>query len=63
VRATAVPVIATAIVLLLVVAFVLALDGGDDGGGADAPTAAGQPPLTLEGRLDQLDRIIRGEAP
>ncbi|MDP1849071.1 MAG: serine/threonine-protein kinase [Solirubrobacteraceae bacterium] len=63
VRATAVPVIVTAIVLLLVVAFVLALDGDDDGGAADAPTAAGQPPLTLEGRLDQLDRIIRGEAP
>ena len=26
-------------------------------------TAAGAPPITLEGRLDQLDRIIRGEAP
>ena len=29
----------------------------------DGAAAAGEPPLTLEGRLDQLDRIIRGEAP
>ena len=63
VRARAVPVIATAIVLLLVVAFVLAVDGGDDGGAGDTPAATGEPPITLEGRLDQLDRIIRGEAP
>ena len=62
-RATAVPVIATAIVILLVVAFVLALDGGDDSRAGDAPAAAGEPPITLDGRLDQLDRIIRGEAP
>ena len=63
VRARAAPVIATAIVILLVVAFVLALDGGDDGGSGDTPAAAGEAPVTLEGRLDQLDRIIRGEAP
>ncbi len=66
-RSTAVPVIAAGIVVLLVVAFVLSLGGDDDGatgtpagGGAAAP---GAPPITLEGRLDQLDRIIRGEAP
>ena len=64
----AVPVIASAIVILLVVAFVLSLGGDDDStaretpGGAGA-SAAGEPPITLDGRLDQLDRIIRGEAP
>jgi len=68
VRLTAVPVIATGIVILLVVAFVLSLGGDDDGGSADPTsgadaTAPGAPPITLEGRLDQLDRIIRGEAP
>jgi serine/threonine protein kinase len=67
-RSAAIPVIAAAIVVLLVVAFVLSLGGGDDEGRAGDPTpgsgaAAGQPPITLEGRLDQLDRIIRGEAP
>ena len=63
----AAPVIGAAIVVLLVVAFVFSLDGdGGDGGGDDATSGAaagGEPPLTLEGRLDQLDRIIRGEAP
>jgi serine/threonine protein kinase len=64
----AVPVIAAAIVILLVVAFVLSLGGGDDGGAHATTTgagaaAAGTPPVTLEGRLDQLDRIIRGEEP
>jgi len=67
-RAPAVPVIAAGIVVLLVVAFVLSLGGGDGDGARDTPggggaTAAGEPPITLEGRLDQLDRIIRGEAP
>jgi len=34
------------------------------GGSTDASAgAAAAPPITLEGRLDQLDRIIRGEAP
>lgn len=68
---SAAPVIATGIVILLVVAFVLSLDGGDDssardtttGAGATAGGAAREPPATLEGRLDQLDRIIRGEDP
>jgi hypothetical protein len=46
-----------------VVAFVLARDGGDDGSPGDTPAAAGEAPITLEGRPDQLDRIIRGEAP
>ena len=63
----AAPVIGAAIVVLLVVAFVFSLGGGDgdDGGGdpANGATAGGEPPRTLEGRLDQLDRIIRGEAP
>ena len=69
-HAPAVPVIAAGIVVLLVVAFVLALGGGDGDGarrharrGSGGATAAGEPPITLEGRLDQLDRIIRGEAP
>ena len=67
--APAAPVVGAAIVVLLVVAFVLSLGGEDEGGVRDTtdttarPTAAGEPPLTLEGRLDQLDRIIRGEAP
>lgn len=63
----AAPVIVAAIVILLVVAFVLSLDGGDGSRAGDtrsgADAAAGQPPVTLEGRLDQLDRIIRGEDP
>lgn len=68
VGATAVPVIAAAIVILLVVAFVLSLDGGGETGARDTTTdrgatAAGAPPVSLEGRLDQLDRIIRGEGP
>ncbi len=57
-----------AIVMLLVIAFVLSPDGGDDGGARQTTTdasagAAAAPPITLEGRLDQLDRIIRGESP
>ena len=63
----AAPVIGAAIVVLLVVAFVFSLggDAGEDGGGdsTSGATGGGAPPLTLEGRLDQLDRIIRGEAP
>ena len=69
-HAPAAPVIAAGIVVLLVVAFVLSLGGGDGDGARDTPggsgggaTAAGETPITLEGRLDQLDRIIRGEAP
>ena len=66
-RTPAVPVIAAGIVIALVVAFVLSLGGDEEGGDRDTTTggaaAAGEPPLTLEGRLDQLDRIIRGESP